>query len=199
MSELFEQMRAQGLVPPDAPAPLDEGADRTWFVSLLQGVAGWLAGIFLLVFLGLVFRPESSTALFLLGALLLGCAWFLYYKDRSAVFLDQLALAISIAGQFAIAASVVKDDLSALSIATTALAVQIFVLIIMPNKVARTLAALFASIAWVFTVRFLLAPGDGGEVLFGDNHEMTRSPLGALSPVVGWALTWIPLLAMTGW
>ncbi|HEU4780746.1 MAG TPA: DUF4401 domain-containing protein [Steroidobacteraceae bacterium] len=179
VGELSEQLRAQGLIAADAPVAPVHNTDRPWFVALLQGVAGWLAGIFLLVFLGLVFRPESGGAFFVIGTLLLGAAWFLYRADRDAVFLDQLALAISIAGQFAVAASVIKDDLSGLSIATTAFAVQVFVLIVMPNRIARTLAALFATIAWAFTRRFLF--------------------IGELTPPLGWVLTWLPLLALAGW
>src|SRR5688572_23534125 len=116
MQELVASLRAHALIPTDAPAPPGESVDRPWFVALLQGVAGWLAGIFLLVFVGLIFRPESGAALFALGALLLVAAWFMYRMDRHAVFLDQLALAMSMAGQIAVAASVLKDHFSGLSI-----------------------------------------------------------------------------------
>src|SRR4029079_4125579 len=102
--------RRTGAPPGAPPAAPDESADRPWFVALLQGVAGWLAGIFLLVFIGLIFRPESSNAIFLAGAVLLVAAWAMYHADRDAVFLDQLALAISIAGQFAVAWGIVKED-----------------------------------------------------------------------------------------
>ena len=115
------------------------------------------------------------------------------------MFLDQLALAISIAGQFAVAWGIVKDHMSGLPIAATLLALQIFVLLVMPNKIARTLAALFATIAWVFTVRFLLRPGQGEQLLFGDGHGATPAVLGAWTLPVAWALTWLPLLALGGW
>ena len=47
--------------------------------------------------------------------------------------------------------------------------------LIMPNKMARTLAALFACVAWVFTVRFLLRPG-AGEQLFFDGDRAVQFP-----------------------
>lgn len=199
VGELSARLRAQGIIAADATVAPAETIDRPWFVALLQGMAGWLAGLFLLIFLGLAFRPDSGGALFAIGAVLLGGAWFLYHADRNAVFLDQLALAISIAGQFAVAASVIKDHLSGFTIATTALAVQLFVLAVMPNKIARTLAALFATVAWVFTVRFLLQAGSGDEMFFGEGRAARPMTFGALTPLLGWMLTWLPLLALAGW
>src|SRR5688572_11470616 len=96
--ELVAVLRARGAIPEKNPPA--EVVDRPWFVALLQGVAGWLAGIFLLTFIGLMFKPESTASILMVGALLLGGGWALYHADRNAVFLDQLALAISIAGQF---------------------------------------------------------------------------------------------------
>jgi hypothetical protein len=196
-SEFVALLRNRGVIPEKSPPA--QNADRPWFVALLQGVAGWLAGIFLLTFIGLIIRPESTGAIFILGALLLTAAWALYHADRNAVFLDQLALAISIAGQFAVAWGIVKDNLSGLPIAATMFGLQIVVLLIMPNKIARTLAALFATIAWVFTVRFLLRPGQGEQLLFGDGHGNTPAMFGAWTVPAGWALTWLPLIALGLW
>jgi hypothetical protein len=194
---LVAQLHSRGLIPEKSP-PV-HAQDRPWFVALLQGVAGWLAGIFLLAFVALMFKPDSSGAIFAVGAFLLAGAWALYYADRDAVFLDQLALAISIAGQFAVAWAIVKEDTSGLSLAATMLVLQIFVLLIMPNKVARTLAALFATIAWVFTVRFLLRPGQGEQIFFDGGHEPYSPSLGAWTLPLAWTLTWVPLLALAGW
>jgi uncharacterized protein DUF4401 len=195
--EFVALLRSRGLIPDKSPpAP---NADRPWFVALLQGVAGWIAGIFLLSFVGLIIKPESSGAILVLGALLLGAAWALYHADRDAVFLDQLALAISIAGQFAVAWGIVKEDLSGLPIASTLLGLQLLVLLIMPNKVARTLAALFATIAWVFTVRFALRPGQGEQIFFDGGHGGYAPLLGAWTLPLAWTLTWVPLLALAAW
>jgi len=198
-NEFSALMRAQGVIPRDAPAPPGESGDRPWFVSLLQGVAGWLAGIFLLIFIGLVFKPESGPMIFGLGALLLVAAWFMYHADRHGVFLDQLALAVSIAGQIAVAGSVLKDYYTGLGMCVTALVVQIFVFLVMPNKIARTLAALFATIAWIWMVRFLVRPGSAEQVLFDERHAGDVAALGAWTLPVTWLLTWLPLLALAAW
>jgi uncharacterized protein DUF4401 len=197
-SDFIALLRAKGVIPGVGPKAPEDSSDRPWFVSLLQGVAGWLAGIFLLVFLGLALKPESNLALFSLGAVLLAAAWFMYHADRHGAFLDQLALAISIAGQLALAASVLKDHFSALGASVTALVLQLIVLLAMPNKIAKTLAALFATAAWVYTVRFLVLPGSIESVFFEER------PMGYVAPAiwtfpVTWLLTWLPLLALAAW
>jgi hypothetical protein len=197
--ELDALLRTRGLIAEDAPIPPEDTTDRPWFVALLQGVAGWLAGIFLLVFVGLVFKPESGPMIFALGALLLVAAWFMYHADRHGAFLDQLALAISIAGQIAVAASVLKDHYTGLTVSATALLVQVLVLLVMPNKIARTLAALFATLAWVYTVRFLVRPGNAERILFEEVHANDVALLGGWTLPVAWLLTWLPLLALTAW
>ncbi|HEV7609067.1 MAG TPA: DUF4401 domain-containing protein [Steroidobacteraceae bacterium] len=195
--EFIAQLRARGVIPDKAPP--EDSADRPWFVALLQGAAGWLAGIFLLSFIGFLFKPESTVSIFAIGGLLLGSAWALYHADRSGVFLDQLALAISIAGQFAVGWGIVKDHMSGLPVSATLLGLQIFVLLVMPNKTARTLAAMFAAIAWVFVVRFLLRPGSGEELFFGEQYGRTPAQFHSWAIPAGWLITWVPMLALAAW
>ncbi|MEO8018978.1 MAG: DUF4401 domain-containing protein [Pseudomonadota bacterium] len=195
--EFIAQLRARGVIPDQAP-PAD-AVERPWFVALLQGAAGWLAGIFVLVFIGLAFRVESTGAIFTLGSFLLVSAWAMYRADSTAVFLDQLALAISIAGQFAVGWGILKNYQSTLPAAATMLALQVLVLIVMPNKTARTLAAVFATVAWVFTIRLLLQPLSGEQFLFGEGHQAAAPLLGAWTVPITWLVTWVPLLAFTAW
>ena len=197
-TDFIALLREKGVIPVNAPEAPEDTADRPWFVSLLQGVAGWLAGIFLLVFLGLAMKPESSVALFLLGAVLLVAAWFMYHADRHGAFLDQLALAISIAGQLSLAASVLKDHYSALGASVTALVLQVLVLLVMPNRIARTLAALFATTAWVYAVRFLMRPGSIESIFFEERFASDVAPHLWMVPLA-WLLTWLPLLALAAW
>jgi hypothetical protein len=197
--ELDTLLRTRGVIASNYPVPPADTTDRPWFVALLQGAAGWLAGIFLLVFFGLVFKPQSGPVIFGLGALLLVAAWGLYHADRHGAFLDQLALAISMAGQIAVAISILEHHHSGLNISSTALLIQIFVLLVMPNNIARTLAAMFATIAWVYTVRFLVRPGDAERVFFGEESVSSYVHVDGWALPIAWLLTWLPLLALAGW
>ena len=199
IQEFAQQLRARGIIAADAAAPPDIEEPRPWFLALLQAVAGWLAGICVLVFLGLLFKPDSKAAIFGLGIALLVAAWIMYRADRHAVFLDQFALALSVAGQLAVA-WVMFDALERpLPTSAALLVLQIAVFLIMPNKMARTLAALFACVAWVFTVRFLLRPGAGEEIFFQDGAAVQFPLLGAWSVPVGWIATWAPIVAAAWW
>ncbi len=194
---LTEALKARGVIAADAAPLTMDTAHRPWFVTLLLGFAGWLAGVFLLVFIGMFLDLDSRPAIVLVGLVLLAGAWGLYHADRQAAFLDQLALALSIAGQCAIAWGLLEDVRSAVLIAGTLLVMQLVVLFIMPNKTARTIAALFAVIAWVYTARFALRPGDEDDLFLEGDMNLAR--FGAASIVSGWLLTWVPLVALARW
>jgi hypothetical protein len=197
ISTLTEALKARGVIAADAaPPPMDE-VHRPWFVTSLLGFAGWLAGIFLLVFIGTFLDLNSRTGILIVGLVLLAGAWGLYHADRQAAFLDQLALALSIAGQCAVGWALLDDVSSAVVIAGTLLLMQLAVLFIMPNKTARTLAALFAAIAWVYTVRFALRPGNEEDLFF--HADMNHARFGVAPFVFGWLLTWAPLVALARW
>lgn len=200
LQEFVARLRNEGVIAADAATPPEEHNDRPWFIALLQGIAGWLAGIFLLAFLAFAFKPDERASILILGVVLLASAWAIYRADRDAVFFDQFALALSFAGQFAVAWAVIGHDFEVLPLAASLLVLQLLIWAVMPNKTARTIAALLATIAWVYTIRFLLQPSSSGEELFGFSHGDERAmPLGAWTHPVGWLLTWLPLLAAAGW
>jgi hypothetical protein len=196
--ELMDALRERGVIKTEVPALDAAGSDRPWFIALLQGIAGWLAGVFLLVFVGILIEPDSTASIATCGIILLGSAWGLYYADRNAVFLDQFALALSIAGQIALAWAIIKDARNAALVSALLLVLQCAVFVVMPNKVARTLAALFASIAWVYLIRFWLRPA-GGDRFFADDGLYHAPLLGGASVPVGWMVTWLPLVFGTWW
>jgi hypothetical protein len=191
LNAFADQLRARGVIAADAPSPPDELHDRPWFIALMQGFAGWIAGILLLVFIAVVFDTDSRTSFVVLGAVLLVSGWAIYRADPDAVFLDQFALALSIAGQIALVFGIAGEHSSALGVSVTALILQLVILAFMPNRTARTLAALFASVAWMYCIHFALRPGDVDDLFFGGRHR--DMPLGAATLPVGWLLTWAPL------
>ena len=197
LESLDDMLRARGIIAADAPPFAIESVHRPWFVALMLGIAGWVAGILLLGFIGVALDTDSRVTIFVVGLILLVSAWALYYADRNAVFLDQLALALSIAGQCAVAVATLEDVRSNFTIAAALLALQLAVLTLMPNRTARTLAALFATMAWVYTVRFAMFSGHGDDFIFDSGKDLAR--FGSGSVAIAWLVTWVPLLLLTGW
>jgi hypothetical protein len=107
-------------------------------------------------------RYDSRVTIFVVGLILLVSAWALYYADRNAVFLDQLALAVH-RRACAVAVATLEDAIE-FQIAAALLVLQLAVLTSCPTG-PRTLAALFATMAWVYTVRFAMFSGHGDDFL----------------------------------
>jgi hypothetical protein len=198
-ADLIAALRERGLIAADAPAPPEGPEGRPWFISLLLGLAGWLAGIFALVFIGIFFDVEKPGQLLFVGLVLLLVAWGLYMASRAMVFLDQLALALSIAGQFGVAVFFFDKLRDALPIVTALLGLQLALFVLMNDRIARTIAAFFASIAWVFVVRFALRPGQGETIFFDSNPAFTLPRFGDWTLPIEWLLTWAPLVALLLW
>jgi len=197
LENLVAQLRGRGVIAANAAPLPEESTHRPWFVALMLGIAGWVAGVLLLGFIAVALDTDSRVTIFVVGLVLLASAWALYYADRDAVFLDQLALALSIAGQCAVAVAALADVRSNFVIAAALFTLQLAVLAIMPNRTARTLAALFATMAWVFAVRFAMFSGHGDDLFFGSGEDLAR--FGGASMAIDWLITWLPLLLLTTW
>lgn len=187
---LLDALRARGLVANDAAAETLAEADapaRPWYIGALLGVSGWLAGLFLLGFVGMLFHPDTAPAAAVAGAILLAAAWGLFKADRDGAFVTQLALALSIAGQCLMLFAMSEHVHQLGPIAARALLLQLVLALVMPNALHRTLSTVFATIAWALTVRFALF----GEPEFW-HGEREFAPSLAQS-VAGWALAWLPV------
>jgi hypothetical protein len=149
-----------------------------------------IAGVLLLAFIALAFDTNSRANFAVLGGILLVAAWAIYHADREAVFLDQFALALSIAGQLGLLYGIVGDRFEPLGVAVAALILQLVILAFMPNQIARTLAALFANVAWMYTVHFALFADDND---FYTPRHLDAS-LGDWTLPVVWLITWAPLI-----
>lgn len=187
-SALVEELRRRNIVSDDArtraPAPVE---DRPWYISLVLGGAGWLAGVFALFFVFLLFEPETAAGMTLAGVVLIGSAFGLYVAGRTNAFLAQLALAFSIAGQLAlVGAAIEATDSAAATAALTAL-LQLALLLVLPNRFAKVLAAFFFCIAWALTVRLWW----WGEPTFGGSGIRVA----LLPALAGWLVVWVPIAA----
>lgn len=189
--ELTAALVERGLLAESAGAVDVAANDRPWFVSAVLGGAGWLAGVFVLFFVYLLFEPDSAVELGLAGAVLVAAAYGLYSADRRGAFFAQLALALSIAGQIAVCASFgAATESIAVTAALTAV-MQLGVLYAMPNALARALAAFFACVAWAIAVRFAF----WDRSLFDSSSE----PVALFPALLGWLVIWAPLVAAAEW
>ncbi|WP_116813401.1 DUF4401 domain-containing protein [Steroidobacter cummioxidans] len=160
--------------------------DRPWFISIVLGASGWLAGVFVLIFVALLFKPDSTGAITLAGLVLLAAAFGLYAVDRDSQFFDQFALALSIAGQFALVWAAYDATHSEAATAALTCALQILLLLVMPNFFARMLAAFFACCAWALAIRF----GWWGS----SSYSATEQALGPA--LIGWFVVWLPIIGI---
>lgn len=189
--ELTAALVKHGMIRADAsPAAFERsGTDRPWFIGMILGMAGWLAGAFTLAFAALLFTPDGAIEYALIGAVLLGAAFALYAVDREGAFVDQFALALSIAGQFAFVGTFAETTHSEAGTALLVFLMQCVLLVAMPNRTAKLLSAVFACIAWAFTVRFGL--WDDKPFSSADGP----APLGLAFG--GWCAAWLPVLGAT--
>jgi Domain of unknown function (DUF4401) len=183
----IETLVREGVIPANAAPPPRQTDDRPWFVSALQGIAGWLAGLFVLALIAVAFRPSESGAFAIFGAFLLAGAFGIYSAARNSAFMDQLALAASIAGQVSLTIFFAQAAKYTATIPTACVAVmQCALVFVMPNRLARALAAFFACIAWALAIRF---------AWYGDNWDVRHTA--ALAPaLIGWAVIWVPGAAL---
>ncbi|HXF79480.1 MAG TPA: DUF4401 domain-containing protein [Usitatibacter sp.] len=198
--DLVQALQARGfaLHPASAQAPAEETSERPWFVSLLLGAAGWAAGIFVLIFVGMTFARGSNggAGILVAGLVLLAMAYGLFWaagRAGFAAFASQAALALSIAGQFATLfglAESIDRNLSMRAVptlATIALAMQVILAAVMPNRLHRTMSTLFACIAWAVALRF--STWDRAGVPAG-------IPASAVTGLSIWLATWLPLAGL---
>jgi hypothetical protein len=185
-------------------APEAATAERPWYIGLLLGVAGWFAGLLLLVFVGAVLTPNSGPSAMLTGAVLFAAAWGLFRIDRDGAFVSQLAIALSIAGQvamlFGIHESVFKSSNTGIaSIAMVALLIQLALVLLMPSSLHRTMSTLFACIAWAIFVRY----GLWDQPFWADWGSKPKPPPPSLGmALLGWIVAWAPAggaLFILGW
>jgi len=170
-----------------APMPI-QGTERPWFISMLLGVAGWLAGLAVLAFVAALFEASGARTYAIFAIVLLAAAFGLYAADRHNAFFDQFALALSIAGQIAATAAIAEASKSMATTAGAVAVLQCLLVLVMPNRLARAIAAFFACIAWALAIRF--AWWDEGI------WSALRAHVSLAPAIAGWFVIWTPVAAL---
>lgn len=169
VADIFAELHQRGLVdnpqvPPLTPIP----PGTPWYVRVMAGFGAWLGGLFLLGSVMALFTAalRSSGAVAVVGLIALGLAFWLYRIARDSDALQQLALACSMAGQFAIGFWLGDGmHLGETQMAGTLMLLQIALMIAMPNGLHRFLSTWFAALAGYFFLYQLHAQALGAAIL----------------------------------
>lgn len=157
-SELWNQLRNAGVA--DGDMPDLESISTPWYVRVLLGFSGWLAALFILLFIGaaLSFVFRSNAAAFISGVALIGGAYAMLRK-RNGDFIEQLALATSLAGQGLVVYVIFQKSGWGGANSWFLIAVlQILLAGLMPNFIHRVFSAFFAAYSLQYALTYLGAP-----------------------------------------
>ncbi|MCG2746280.1 MAG: DUF4401 domain-containing protein [Desulfobulbaceae bacterium] len=151
MSRQTEQMWAAllqaGLV--QGAAPATGKSESPWYVKVLLALSGWFAAFFLLGFIGMAFEYvfRNSTASFILGGAMIGGAFAILRIPKNE-FVEHLALAVSLAGQFLVVVAFFKITRQHENIGwLLVVLLQVPLALVMPNFVHRAFSSFFAAFA----------------------------------------------------
>ena len=145
---LWDRLSAEGLV--EGAMPETDRPASPWYVRTMLGIAGWIGAAFLLGFVGAAFSlfvDNEGTAL-VLGAACCGGAFALFRSFDGNDFVEQFALAISLAGQGLMISGlggILDDQWLALYLAVALM--QAALALLVPNFLHRLLATCGAAIA----------------------------------------------------
>jgi Domain of unknown function (DUF4401) len=168
---------------------------RPWYISLLLNASGWIAGLFLLFFVGILFRPETPEGFFFSGLFCLSAAFGLFALDKRGDFVAQLGLALSVAGQILMVAAMWGGKFGSTLSLWLIFFMQTGLVIIMPSTLHRGLSAFFACIALSMAMRLSLF-GQESTNNFGFNTFAQTVPPTLGHAILTWAATWLPIAAL---
>jgi len=146
--DVWESLTTAGIV--NGPPPADAGDRSPWYVRAMLGIAAWLAAVFLLAFLGIGLSGvlRNATAAIAIGAGICGVAIAALRLVPANVFVVQLAVAASLAGQGLIAFGLL--DHGSWRNAGPWLAIAAFEVVLIalaPDYLHRVLSTLAAAVA----------------------------------------------------
>jgi len=192
--QVWQELAHAGLVAGEAPEP--SRSATPWVVRLMLGVAGWFGALFVLVFLFLFFKHLWSSAQLLMafGLALCSIAAVCYRSRHRNDFIEQLGLALSLAGQYLVISGLLNwlGSRSNLSFVVVAL-FEAALVAVMADALHRTLSAFAAAIALSYALFLqgamnLPATALAAGLVLVWTQEFAWSQRGALLRPVGYGL-----------
>lgn len=159
--QAWKSLEQQGLVRGEQPE--FETHDSPWYIKILMAFSGWLASIFLFLFMGFsLFMTldifDSEFAMFTLGGVTIFGAYLLLMSSKNE-FIEHAGLAFSLAGQAFIAFALISGTNDQPHLLSSSFAVlQGALVFLMPSFVHRVFSATIAFYCINFTLSFLGLP-----------------------------------------
>ncbi len=166
--DLWSKLASAGLTVGDMPEA--EEAHTPWYVRVMLGIAGWIAAVFLLLFVGVAFDfvIKSKAASFAVGLMVIAAAYAVFRAAPRGDFTSMFALAVSFAGQVLVTIGVFGffegNVTSALPWVAVA-AIETVLAVVMPNFVHRAASAYAAGFAFTYACEDSGAHAIAGGVL----------------------------------
>ena len=152
-AQLWDRLREDGVVEGEAPEPAEPSSP--WFVRAMLGIAGWIGALFLLGFVAvaLSFVMNSAAAAMLVGAACCAGAYALFRTFHGQDFVEQFALALSLAGQGLLIVGLGQLlDGSGPSFLLAVAAMQAVLACLVSNFLHRLLASAGAAVAFALAI-----------------------------------------------
>jgi len=154
LEKIWQQLSQADLVSGTKPEFDEE--DSPWFVKAIQAFSGWLAALFILGFIGIVFSSYLTSpvpCLFFGGFAILTGLGLIFTASNS--FIENLGLAVSLAGQALVLFGLIQiKGLSETLVCVSMFILQAALCYLMRSYTHRALSALFAMLALYLALWF---------------------------------------------
>jgi hypothetical protein len=195
--ELWSKLASAGLTLGDMPETKE--AHTPWYVRVMLGIAGLIAAVFLLGFVGMgfAFVMESKVASLVVGLMVIAAAYAVFRAAPPGDFTSMFALAVSFAGQglliFGLFGLFERHIAGGLPFALIA-AIEALLAVAMPNFIHRAASAYAASLAFAYAceasgAHFIAAGVVAAAVAYVWLNEARLGKLHAVVTPIGYGLT----------
>lgn len=154
---VVDQLTAEGHLNPDTAAEISQtvstpAAEKSnpWYIQAIIGIAAWLAAIPFIGFLSSMSLLNSATSMIVLGGFFCIIAVGLRYIIRKSIFLAQLALAISLAGQILLIGGIGWATDSPRVAALAVIILELILIAAYPDSLHRFLSTILIPAAVLF-------------------------------------------------